>query len=94
MVALRIELSATWLSAAFGQPALGYRQSGWQDSNLRLRAPTTMLRTVPGGSAATLRPVVAFSQNGRDQSAGWPIGARTGDLLHPEQARYPGFATF
>lgn len=39
VVALRIELSATWLSAAFGQPALDYLlptsssiQSGWQDS--------------------------------------------------------------
>ena len=57
VVALRIELSATWLSAAFGQPALGYRvptslsiQSGWQDSNLRSRAPKAR------GSATTLHP--------------------------------------
>ena len=52
VVALRIELSATWLSAAFGQPALGYRvvESGWQDSNLRLRAPKAR------GFAATLHP--------------------------------------
>ena len=50
VVALGVEPSATWLSAAFGQPALGYHdsQSGWQDSNLRLRAPKAR------GSAATL----------------------------------------
>ena len=61
VVALRVELSTTRLSAVFGQPALDYhvptsssRQSGWQDSNLRLRAPTQ--RTA--GFAATLHPVV------------------------------------
>ena len=53
VVALRIELSTTWLSAACGPPALGYRihQSGWQDSNLRLRAPKAR------GFAATRHPV-------------------------------------
>ena len=53
VVALRIELSATWLSASFGPPALGYREpkSGWQDSNLRLRAPKAR------GFATTLNPV-------------------------------------
>lgn len=57
VVTLGIEPSATWLSATFGQPALGYRvptslsiQSGWQDSNLRLRAPKAR------GFAATLHP--------------------------------------
>ncbi len=52
VVAPRIELSATCSSDRFGQPALGYRnvQSGWQDSNLRLRAPKAR------GFAATLHP--------------------------------------
>ena len=62
VVALGIDPSATWLSAAFGPPALGYRdsQSGWQDSNLRLRAPKAR------GFAATLHPVSqSVSQNGR-----------------------------
>ena len=56
VVALRVELSATRLSAVFGQPALDYHlptssftRSGRRDSNPRSRAPTTMLRTVPGG---------------------------------------------
>jgi hypothetical protein len=59
VVALRVELSATRLSAVSGQPALDYLlptslsiQSGWQDSNLRLRAPKAR------GFAATLHPVV------------------------------------
>ena len=58
VVALRVELSTTRLSAVFGQPALDYLvptsssiQSGWQDSNLRLRAPKAR------GFAATLHPV-------------------------------------
>ena len=29
------------------------------------------------------------SQDGRDQSAGRPIGARTGDLVDPSQSRHP-----
>jgi hypothetical protein len=48
VVALRVELSATRLSAEFGQPALDYHlptslsiQSGRRDSNPRSRAPTT-----------------------------------------------------
>lgn len=56
VVALRVELSTTRLSAGFGQPALDYHvptslsaKSGRRDSNPRSRAPTTMLRTVPGG---------------------------------------------
>ncbi len=59
VVALRVELSATRLSAGFGQPALDYHlptsmsaKSGWQDSNLRLRAPKAR------GFAATLHPVI------------------------------------
>lgn len=66
VVALRIELSATCSSDRFGQPALDYHlptsssiQSGWQDSNLRSRAPRAR------GSAATLHPAVVLSQNGR-----------------------------
>ena len=58
VVALRVELSATCSSDRFGQPALGYLvptsssiQSGWQDSNLRVRAPKAR------GFAATLHPV-------------------------------------
>ena len=63
MVALRVELSTTRLSAVFGQPALDYHvpmslsiQSEWQDSNLRFRAPKAR------GFAATLHSV---SQNGQ-----------------------------
>ena len=48
VVALRVELSTTRLSAVFGQPALDYLmptslscQSGWQDSNLRSCVPKT-----------------------------------------------------
>ncbi len=59
VVALRVELSTTRLSAASGQPALDYHlptslslQSGRQDSNLRFRAPKAR------GSATTLHPVV------------------------------------
>ena len=46
VVVLRVELSATRLSAVFGQPALDYllptsllARSGWRDSNPRARAP-------------------------------------------------------
>ena len=58
VVALRVELSATRLSAEFGQPALDYRRflkSGWQESNLRLRAPKAR------GFAATLHPAAICS---------------------------------
>ena len=86
VVALRVELSATRLSAEFGQPALDYHlptslfiKSGRQDSNLRSCVPKTH------GFAATLHPAVVSSQYGRN---------RTADLLAPSQARYPGFATF
>lgn len=52
VVALRIELGTTCSSDRFGQPALGYHnlQSGWQDSNLRSRAPRAR------GFAVTLHP--------------------------------------
>ena len=75
VVALRVELSATRLSAGFGQPALGYHvvlvgMVGLEPT-LSCRPPRH------GGLAAALHPVVS-SQNGR---------TRTGDLLHPEQAR-------
>ena len=66
VVALRVELSATCSSDRFGQPALGYRhlQSGWQDSNLRSRAPTTTAsRRCPAGQPLPYIPLV--SQNGR-----------------------------
>ncbi len=62
--ALRVELSATRLSAGFGQPALDYHlptslsvRSGWQDSNLRSRAPKA--RGLP------LPYIPSFIQNGR-----------------------------
>ena len=65
-----VELSATRLSAVFGQPALDYHlptslsiQSGRRDSNPRSRAPTTLLRTVPGGLPLPYIP--SISQNGR-----------------------------
>lgn len=59
VVTLRVELSTTRLSAVSGRPALDYHvptplslQSGWQDSNLRLRVPKAR------GFAATLHPVI------------------------------------
>jgi hypothetical protein len=66
-VALRVELSTTRLSAAFGQPALDYRvvESGWQDSNLRLRAPKAR------GFAATLHPVVSVRTGGLEPPTSW-----------------------
>jgi hypothetical protein len=73
VVALRVELSATRLSAACGQPALDYRslcvsrKSGWQDSNLRLRAPKAR------GFAATLHPEVFSCSTFSD-----PYRSRTG----------------
>ncbi len=85
VVALGIELSATWLSAAFGQPALDYLvptslsiQSGWQDSNLRSRAPKAR------GSAATLHPAVQSERPDFRRAISWST----------EQARCPGFARF
>jgi hypothetical protein len=65
VVVLRVELSATRLSAVSGQPALDYHlptplsvRSGWQDSNLRLRTPKAR------GFAATLHPVVRVRTGG------------------------------
>ena len=55
-----VVISRVWATS----PRLPQRQSGRQDSNLRLRAPKAR------GFAATLRPVVSPSQNGRGQSAG------------------------
>ena len=73
VVALRVELSATRLSAVFGQPALDYHvptslsiQSGWQDSNLRLRAPKAR------GFAATLHPVIPVRTAGFEPAISWP----------------------
>ena len=70
VVALRVELSATRLSAVFGQPALDYHlptslsiQSGRRNSQPRSRAPTTKLRSVPGGLPLPYIP--SISQNGR-----------------------------
>ena len=60
VVALRVELGATRLSAVFGQPALDYHlptslsiQSGRRDSNPRSRAPRQARR-----AAAALHPVI------------------------------------
>jgi hypothetical protein len=60
VVVLRIELSATWISAGFGQPALDYQsrvcfQSGWPESNRHGRVPKTR------GLAIAQHPVVVCS---------------------------------
>ena len=72
VVALRVELSATRLSAGFGQPALDYlvptslsARSGWQDSNLRSRAPKAR------GFAATLHPVIPVRTGGFEPPISW-----------------------
>ena len=99
VVALRVELSATRLSAVFGQPALDYHlptslsfRSGRRDSNPRSRAPTTKLRSVPGGlplpyipSVRTggLEPPTSWSPTRRDTRLRYvlivssPCGSRT-----------------
>ncbi len=80
VVALRVELSATRLSAGFGPPALGYHVVLVGTVGLEPTlscAHDHCCAAVPGGLAAALHPVVS-NQNGR---------TRTGDLLHPEQAR-------
>ena len=70
VVALRVELSATRLSAVFGQPALDYHlptslsiQSGRRDSNPRSRAPTTTAAL--GARGLPLPYIPSISQNGR-----------------------------
>ena len=65
VVALRVELSATRLSAVFGQPALDYHlptslsiQSGRRDSNPRLVLPEAHV-------GLPLPYIPSSSQNGR-----------------------------
>ena len=65
VVALRVELSATRLSAGFGQPALDYHvptslstKSGWRDSNPRSRAPNDHAAHGARRAAAALHPVI------------------------------------
>ena len=84
VVALRVELSTTRLSAVSGRPALDYHlptslsiQSGWQDSNLRSCAPKAH------GFAATLHPV--------NQSERADLNRRSPG---PRPGAMPGFATF
>ena len=81
VVALRVELSATRLSAEFGQPALDYRtanvvvdQSGWQDSNLRLVLPKhagSPLPYIPFVPVRTggFEPPISWSPTRRDTQA-------------------------
>ncbi len=59
VVALRIELSATWLSAAFGQPALGYRDLS-RDGRTR-----TCVSVLPKHVGQPLPYTPHVSQNGR-----------------------------
>ena len=53
VVALRVELSATWLSAAFGQPALDYRDQIHR-APLQVLDPTSA-NQVRGGVEKNLR---------------------------------------
>ena len=59
MVALRIELSATQLSAGFGQPALDYRSD--QSSIGMAGIEPTRSCTKARGLATAQHPVVLFS---------------------------------
>lgn len=70
VVALRVELSATRLSAEFGQPALDYRQSGWRESNPLARAPKAR------GLAATPHPVFPVRTAGFEPAVSWPPARR------------------
>ena|GEM_PF-5344016 len=86
MVALRIALQRHVVisrvratSPRLPLPTSLSNQSGWQDSNLRLRAPKAR------GFAATLHPVYQVRTAGfepRAPTEGW-------SLLAPSQARYP-----
>ena len=103
VVALRVELSATRLSAEFGQPALDYHlptssslKSGRRDSNPRSRAPTTMptmLRTVPDGARRTAAALHPVNQSERaDLNPG--TAAQRWSSPGPRPGAMPGFATF
>ena len=111
VVVLRIELSATWLSAGFGQPALNYLQVGQvgveptiscsQGTRISKLSHTPMNPVISEDTGSgtifwafqvqdefpqrKMVPDPFPSQNGR---------IRTGDLLAPDQARWPNFATF
>ena len=84
VVAPRIELGATRLSAVSGQPALDYHRSRAPRSRTNME---NLLLPKQACCHLHLCPCVdqIVSQNGR---------IRTCDLLAPDQARCPGFATF
>ena len=81
VVALRVELSTTRLSAVSGQPALDYRmptslsvKSGWQESNLLARAPKARgppLPHIPSFPVRTggLEPPISWPPARRDTQA-------------------------
>ena len=82
VVALRVELSATRLSAVFGQPALDYHlptslshQSGRRDSNPRSRAPKARGLPLPyiplsfPVRTGGFEPPVSWSPTRRDNQA-------------------------
>ena len=81
MVALRIELSAIWLSAESGQPALRLpgclTKSGRSDSNRRCRVPKTR------GLAATLHPAQVDLGALESPSPGLQPGAKPSQLPVP-----------
>ena len=86
VVALRIELSTTRLSAVSGRPALDYHSS---------RAPRSRTETLllPKQACSHLHLCPFVSQNGRDQSdcADRCPNRRSRD---PQSRAIPGFATF
>ena len=88
MVALRIELSTTRLSAVSGRPALDYRfQSGTPESNRPRRMPQTA-NTAPAPKAGVLpsAPLPVCLQSERPDLNRRSPGPRPGAI--------PGFATF
>jgi len=110
VVALRVELSTTRLSAVSGQPALDYHlptsssaRSGWQDSNLQSRAPNDhRCAAVPGGLPLPHIPLsfpvrTGGFEPGHRRAAvvvSWPPTRDPQAGAPGTRARYPGFATF
>ena len=85
VVALRIELGATWLSAAFGPPALGYRNFS-PDGGTRtcvsvlpqhVGSPLPYIPSSPPIRTAGFEPAIACTPSRRDTQAS-PRSATSG----------------
>ena len=94
--AVRLELSATRLSAGFGQPALDYHlptslssKSGRRDSKPRSRAPTDHAAHGARRAAAALYPGDRFQSERADLNPG-TAAQRWSSPGPPPTARVPG----